>query len=110
MHRVKPKFEVLVSAELAALSDLYEAPYKRAKIVIPMAQELAELKDIYCERRTPAPTKRDLSSKSTQPILKLKAEVEVEGRRLTFKQPKLTSMFQQTKSRSRKKLYKEEAV
>lgn len=110
MHRSKPKFQVLVADELAALVDIYEPPYKKAKILVPMAQELTELADIYCDRCTPAPTKRDLSSKSTQPIFKLKGEIAVEGRRLTYKQPKLTSIFQQNKSRRAKKLSQEDAV
>jgi hypothetical protein len=110
MHRVKPKYEVLVPAELADLADIYEPCYKKAKILVPVAQELQDLTDIYCEHRTPAPVRRVCSNRSTQQVFRIKEQVEVQGRRLSYKQPKLTSMFQQTKTRSRKKLYGQDAV
>lgn len=109
MHRAKPKFEVLVSAELADLTELYEPCYKRSKILIPVEKELGDLTDFYCEFRTPVPIRRDLSCKSTQLLIKHKSEVTIEGR-LMLKQLKVSSVFQQTKTRFRKKVSREEVV
>ncbi len=103
MHRVKPKYEVHVSEELTTLAEIYQTSYKKAKVLIDASQELEDLMGFYCERMTPAPTKRDLSNKSTQPIFKLKYDSDIQGRVLNFKQPKLTSIFQQSKSQIHKK-------
>jgi hypothetical protein len=113
MQNIKPLLAILEPNQLETLIDLSK-PYKRAKVLIPLSQELDSLKDIYCGFKAPVPIKGDFSIKTTQPTLKLKTEVKCEDRRVNYtprawrreklRQTKLSATYRQTKSRRRKQL------